>query len=105
MNSRPIAESVGVAKSQMVAVVDELETKGLLERRVNPNDRRQHALYMTDAGLKVRETALGAAVEFENLIRSALTVAEAEIVLGALHKIAGLDGTPVNVHGSLSANP
>lgn len=101
-SQQAIAESVGVAKSQMVAVVDELEAKGLLERRVNPSDRRQHALYMTGAGLKARETALAGAVEFEGMIRSALTAAEAEIVIGALHKIAAMDGTPLNLHGSLT---
>lgn len=64
-SQQAIAESIGVAKSQMVAVVDELETKGMLERRANPADRRQHALFLTKAGHKMRETALAAAQEHE----------------------------------------
>ena len=34
----------------MVATIDELEARGLVERRRNPQDRRAHALYITDEG-------------------------------------------------------
>lgn len=101
-SQQAIAESIGVAKSQMVAVVDELEEKKLLERRINPNDRRQHALYLTKAGLKLRDRTLSAAVELEEYLRSALTKDEAEAVVSALQKLAALDGTPMTVHGALA---
>jgi len=42
--------SVGVDPSTMVATIDELEQRGLVERRPHPNDRRAHALYITDRG-------------------------------------------------------
>jgi DNA-binding MarR family transcriptional regulator len=44
---------VGIDPSSMVATVDELEAKGLVERRRHPTDRRAHALHITDHG---RET-------------------------------------------------
>jgi DNA-binding MarR family transcriptional regulator len=44
---------VGIDPSSMVATVDELEAKGLVERRRHPTDRRAHALHITDQG---RET-------------------------------------------------
>jgi DNA-binding MarR family transcriptional regulator len=34
----------------MVATIDELEAQGLVERRRNPQDRRAHALHITDEG-------------------------------------------------------
>lgn len=101
-SQQAIAESIGVAKSQMVAVVDELEQKKLLERRTNPNDRRQHALYLTKAGLKLRDKTLGAAVELEDYLRSALSEDEADVLVSALRKLAVLDGTPMTVHGALA---
>lgn len=101
-SQQAIAESIGVAKSQMVAVVDELEEKKLLERRINPNDRRQHALYLTKAGLKLRDRTLAAAVELEEYLRSALTKNEADVLVSALQKLATLDGTPMTVHGALA---
>jgi DNA-binding MarR family transcriptional regulator len=38
--------------STVVAIIDELEAKGLVERRRHPSDRRAHALHVTDAGRK-----------------------------------------------------
>lgn len=101
-SQQAIAESIGVAKSQMVSVVDELEQKELLERRINPNDRRQHALYLTTAGAKLCEETLAAAVELEEYLRSALTKREADVLVSALQKLASLDGTPLTVHGVLA---
>jgi DNA-binding MarR family transcriptional regulator len=43
----------GSDPSSVVATVDELETKGLVERHRHPTDRRAHALHLTKAG---RET-------------------------------------------------
>jgi DNA-binding MarR family transcriptional regulator len=40
----------GADPSTVVATVDELEARGLVERRRHPSDRRAHALHVTDAG-------------------------------------------------------
>jgi DNA-binding MarR family transcriptional regulator len=45
-----IGELIGLNPTQMVFLVDELEGRGLVERRRNPADRRSHALYLTQAG-------------------------------------------------------
>lgn len=92
-SQQAIALSIGVAKSQMVAVVDELESDGLLERRVNPIDRRQHALHLTRKGRSVLDGALSTAAEYETFLRSALSEREAKDMLKSLQKLAGLTGT------------
>ena len=48
-----LCKSVGTDPSSMVSTIDELEAKGLVERRRHPSDRRAHALHVTPAG---RET-------------------------------------------------
>ena len=40
----------GADPSTVVATVDELEARGLVERRRHPSDRRAHALHVTAAG-------------------------------------------------------
>jgi len=45
-----IAEAVGIKKTNFVALIDRLERRGLVQRKTMPNDRRSHALYLTDAG-------------------------------------------------------
>ncbi len=45
-----LCKAVGIDPSSMVATIDELEKRGLVERRRHPVDRRAHALHVTDAG-------------------------------------------------------
>ena len=48
-----------IPPSRMVAFVDALEARGLLERRLNPEDRRTRALHLTDAGRDLLDRAFG----------------------------------------------
>lgn len=50
-----LCKGIGMDPSSMVSTIDELEAKGLVERRAHPGDRRAHALHVTDSG---RETLL-----------------------------------------------
>lgn len=45
-----VAQALGNDRSAMVAAVDKLEEKNLLERRQAENDRRSYALFLTDEG-------------------------------------------------------
>src|ERR1700722_10116450 len=47
-SQQAIGERLHIPASRMVAFVDALEARGLLERRPNPDDRRARALYLTD---------------------------------------------------------
>src|ERR1700759_4869452 len=49
-SQQAIGEAIQVPPSRMVALVDELERRGLAERRPNPDDRRVRALYLTRKG-------------------------------------------------------
>jgi DNA-binding MarR family transcriptional regulator len=53
VSQHQLGRAIGMDPSSMVGTIDELEGRGLVERRANPSDRRAHALYMTDTG---RET-------------------------------------------------
>ncbi|MFU8850036.1 MarR family winged helix-turn-helix transcriptional regulator [Micromonospora sp. SL1-18] len=52
---RDLAEQLGCDRSNVTALVDKLEQAGLVERRVDPADRRQKTLVVTDAGRRVRD--------------------------------------------------
>jgi DNA-binding MarR family transcriptional regulator len=45
-----LGRSIGMDPSSMVSTIDELEARGLVERRRHPHDRRAHALHLTDEG-------------------------------------------------------
>lgn len=57
MSQNGLVTAVGSDKASMVRLVDDLESKGLVDRRAFPGDRRVHAVEMTPHGHEVFDTA------------------------------------------------
>ena len=53
--ARDLAERLRCDRSNVTALVDKLEQAGLVERRVDPADRRQKTLVVTEAGRRMRD--------------------------------------------------
>src|ERR1700759_403769 len=49
-SQQAVARVLGTPPSRLVALVDDLEERGLVERRRNPGDRRNYELHLTAAG-------------------------------------------------------
>jgi DNA-binding MarR family transcriptional regulator len=52
-SQQALSTQLGLLPSRVVAYVDELEDRGYVERRRNPDDRRLHALYLTASGKRL----------------------------------------------------
>ena len=50
LTQQALAGVLGMQPSRLVALVDELETRALIERRENSEDRRSYALHLTEKG-------------------------------------------------------
>lgn len=50
MSQSSLARALSLDRSTMVAVIDQLERRGLVQRRKDPLDRRRHALHLTEGG-------------------------------------------------------
>lgn len=49
-SQRELAATLGLDPSQVVALVDDLQSRGLVERRPDPSDRRANVVVATEAG-------------------------------------------------------
>lgn len=66
LSQQRLGRRQGVDRTTMVAVIDELERKGLVERRRNPRDRRAYSLHATAEGRRVLGRAGQAAKRAEH---------------------------------------
>ena len=100
-SQQAIGERLQIPSSRMVAFIDALEARGLIERRRNPNDRRSHALHLTPAGRELVERAFAVALAHERRVCAGLTAPEREQLLTLLQRVAGELGLPAGVHSAM----
>jgi DNA-binding MarR family transcriptional regulator len=99
-SQQAMGERLGIPPSRMVALVDELEARELLQRRPSPSDRRAHALHLTPAGRRLLARAAKLAAAFEHELTQDLDAAERARLLDQLDLIAQRLGVPRGVHGA-----
>ena len=82
-----LARMMGIERSGLVAIVDELEAKNHLRRAPVPGDRRVQALVPTDAGRSVYKAAIQAVRAHEDRLFADMSSEEKETLLSLLKKI------------------
>ncbi len=99
-SQQAIAERLGIPASRMVAFIDALEERELVERRAHPSDRRARALYLTPAGETLLAEAFGEAIAFERALGADLPPKERERLLSLLGVVTATLGLPPGVHAA-----
>ncbi|MFC4908985.1 MarR family winged helix-turn-helix transcriptional regulator [Actinomadura gamaensis] len=97
-SQRELADRLGMPPSRFVPFVDTMEQRGLVERRRNPDDRRLHALYLTEAGESLLNELIPLAIEHEKDLVSPLSPEEHRQLTSLLRRIAEDHGLVPGVH-------
>lgn len=97
-SQQALAERLGTPATRLVALVDALEQRGVLERRRNPTDRRLHAVHLTPAGEALCEDLARLAAEHEATVLAALEPAERRTLADLLGRVAAAEGLTPGVH-------
>lgn len=87
-----VARALGIERSGVVALVDELAGRGLVRRVPRPDDRRTHALQPTPAGRRLCTRAVDAVQAHETRVLAVLSGEERAALLGMLRRIQDSDG-------------
>jgi DNA-binding MarR family transcriptional regulator len=98
LSQQALGEKLGVFPSRLVTLLDELEQRGLVERRDSPTDRRSYALYLTDAGRDAFEQIGRIGREHQDALCAALDESERAQLAQFLTRIAAQQQLAPGVH-------
>ncbi|MFI4990301.1 MAG: MarR family winged helix-turn-helix transcriptional regulator [Solirubrobacterales bacterium] len=88
MSQQQLHEKTAIDPSSMVAVIDELEARGLAQRRPDPADRRARQVFLTEQGEQTLERIRGLAAGLQREFFGALTAEERKTLHALLRKLA-----------------
>jgi len=83
------AARLGVDRTTMVALLDGLQSKGLVARQPDAADRRRNVVALTDAGRRTLRTATAASDQAEQHLLDGLTEPEVRQLRALLGRVAG----------------
>ncbi len=101
-SQQAIAARIEIPPSRMVALVDELEQRGLVERRPDPKDRRVRALFLTTEGRRCLARGRKIASQHEEDLTKGMEPADRKRLLDLLQKIVDEQAIGKGVHPGLS---
>ena len=97
-SQQALSGELGLLPSRVVAYVDELEDRGYVERRRNPDDRRLHALYLTVSGKKVIGKIGELGRQHDRLLTAGLDAQQRDTMRQLLATMAEHQGLRPHVH-------
>ena len=98
ITQQALATALGALPSRLVALIDELESRGLLERRPHESDRRSYALHLTEAGKSTLQAIGRIAREHQQTLLAGLSEDEKRQLATLLQRIADQQGLTRGVH-------
>jgi DNA-binding MarR family transcriptional regulator len=97
-SQRALADALGMHAPRLVALIDDLEARGLLERRRDPRDRRNYAISLTEAGGEMWRKVSTVARQHERALTAALEEKESAQLASLLRRIADEQALTPGVH-------
>lgn len=97
-SQQALSAQLGLLPSRVVAYVDELEDRGYVERRRNPDDRRLHALHLTASGTKLMSRIGELARQHERTLTAGLDPRQRDTLRELLSAIADHQELTPHVH-------
>src|SRR5580698_5262733 len=98
LSQQELAARLQIHPSRLVAILDNLEKRGFVERRTNPNDRRLYSLHLTQVGVETLEKIGSVARMHQDTLLSSINREERNTLAVLLLKIADQQGLVRGVH-------
>jgi DNA-binding MarR family transcriptional regulator len=93
-----LAETLGIHRNTMVSLIDDLEARGLVERRRHPSDRRAYAIHLTEQARAILPEAIRIADEQNARLLAVLSEGERRTLIDLLSRLSAAAGQRAGVH-------
>lgn len=84
-----LAEAIGADKTRIIAILDELQQRGLIERMADPEDRRARLLAITDEGRLLKDAVQTEIQRGEERWLGKLSATDRAVFLRVLQELSG----------------
>jgi DNA-binding MarR family transcriptional regulator len=86
-----LAEAIGADKTRIIAILDELQRNGLIERVPDPEDRRARLLEITNEGRRRKDAVQAAIQAGEERWLGTLSAPDRATLLRVLQELSGVE--------------
>ncbi|MBF6175492.1 MarR family winged helix-turn-helix transcriptional regulator [Nocardia blacklockiae] len=97
-----LCDTLRIHRNVMVGLVDDLEKRGLVERRRHPSDRRAYAVHLLPAARELLARAEPIVRELDTAVLAPLDAAEQATLRKLLEKLSAAAGLTPGVHPGLT---
>ena len=98
ISQQELSVRLQIHPSRLVAILDKLEKRKLVERRANPEDRRLYSLHLTEDGGEILGQIGKVAREHQEALLGSISAEERGQLTAMLHRIADAQGLTRGVH-------
>jgi DNA-binding MarR family transcriptional regulator len=98
ISQQSLAEHLRILPSRLVVLIDELEERGMVERRADPADRRSYALHLSDKGRDTIKAIGRVARDHQDALLASLSTQERDLLASLLLRVADQQGLRPGVH-------
>jgi DNA-binding MarR family transcriptional regulator len=104
LSQNQVGEWLRIPASSMVSLIDQLESRGLVERRPHPTDRRARLLHITEQGTETLDRATALAMGLEQTICEGFSPELRDELIDSLDRITVNLGLVRGLHPGLPAH-
>ena len=87
LDQSTLSREIHIDTSTVAGVLDRLETRGLIQRKPSPDDRRLRLLYLTEEGESLLEQATVAVVNMQEWLVEPLSKSERKVFMQLMLKV------------------
>lgn len=87
---KEIAQELRLENSTISGVLDRMQKRGLIDRIMDPDDRRSIQVVATEAGMAIKDDVLQTVDELNTIVLRVLTPGQKETLLTCLRKIGNV---------------